>query len=192
MKRPTRFFREIALVTAPIVLLAAIFPVVQVRREKLRAVATQDLISAVENSDSPAFADALRRGANPNAKVGKTPILSVAADYGDKTAILALQKAGAKLDKNGELIVACALNQIPRVQKLVKSGADINCRDAQGDTPLCYAAALDYAPLAKWLLQNGANPNLKSSENRRPLDWAREFNCNASAAVLKPVTREKK
>ena len=192
MKRPTRFFREIALVGAPILLLAAILPISKIRTEKLRAVATQDLREAVENNDNFALSEALRRGANPNAKIGKTPVLLVAADYGDKTAISALQKAGATLDKNGELLVACALNQLPRVQILVKSGADINGRDAQGDTPLCYAAALDYAPLTQWLLKNGADPNLKSKENRRPLDWAREYNCNASAALLKPVTRAKK
>ena len=61
---------------------------------------------------------------------------------------------------NQKLMRAAATGDIEAVQKLVLRGADIYCRDHQGDTALSLAAGSGYLDILEYL------SSLKKSENR--------------------------
>ena len=53
---------------------------------------------------------------------------------------------------------------------LVKSGAEVNCRGCDNDTPLHDAAFGGHLKIVKLLIENGANVLLKNRANRTALD----------------------
>lgn len=106
------------------------------------------------------------KGANIDAKyMGMTP-LYIAIDHSVWSIPELLMKKGAKLDEkstsNGAtaLMLASGLNRQIEVRDLLKYGADIDVRDAKGDTALIYALRSYKEAVAKILLDAGANPNL--------------------------------
>lgn len=48
------------------------------------------------------------------------------------------------------------------VSLLLERGADINCRDRHGETPLIRACGGGWVGLVSYLLERGADPNLNS------------------------------
>lgn len=58
------------------------------------------------------------------------------------------------------------------VRTLLSDGADINAKDAAGDTPLYLAADAGHAPVVRLLLAHGADPNLKVERGGSPLEIA--------------------
>jgi len=52
---------------------------------------------------------------------------------------------------------------IKTVMKLVQSGADVNARDADGDTPLQIAARIGLVDIAGLLISHGANIDARSN-----------------------------
>jgi ankyrin repeat protein len=50
------------------------------------------------------------------------------------------------------------------VQRLVRSGADVNERDSDGWTPLMYAAQKGRPEVVKLLLEKGADPNTRRKD----------------------------
>ncbi len=61
------------------------------------------------------------------------------------------------------------------VQSQVKSGADLDARDALGRTPLYYAVYYEHLKIAGLLVKNGANVNVKHKANKTPLHLAAEL-----------------
>ena len=71
---------------------------------------------------------------------------------------------GGSEDKTEALFQAIIINDVPRVQKLVKAGADLDAeikREDMGLTPLMLAAMWGNIPVMKILLEAGADPNKK-------------------------------
>ena len=63
----------------------------------------------------------------------------------------------------------------PAVQKSIKSGADLNARDALGRTPLYYAVSNEHLKVVELLVKNGANVNAKHKANKISLHLAAEL-----------------
>jgi hypothetical protein len=56
----------------------------------------------------------------------------------------------------------------------IDSGADINCRSPQGETPLIACAQDGAADVCRILLQRGAKPELVDASGRTALDFAKD------------------
>lgn len=103
-------------------------------------------------------------------------LLHFAADRGDSSLVAALEKAGARkdgptssaLDAMRRRIVrgaikTCVANgcSAARAKVLLASGADINWRGSDGNTPLAVAVSNENVPMVKFLINNKANYRLK-------------------------------
>lgn len=73
-------------------------------------------------------------------------------------------KAGSNLES--ELLNAVLAKDLPRVSYVIKRGADIDTRDANGLTPLMNAIKGGHLPLVQLLLKKGANANAVDND-----DW---------------------
>ncbi len=83
-------------------------------------------------------------------------------------------------------IVIASLNcQLPRVNELIASGADIDAPDKNGETALSWAAKGGCLPVVKSLVAAGADVNLKSKQGKTALDWANSKNLKEIADILK-------
>jgi CHAT domain-containing protein/Flp pilus assembly protein TadD len=69
--------------------------------------------------------------------------------------------ATTALQAQNSLLNAIKAKNLPKVQKLLESGADVNALDANGATPLMWAAYQGDLEMVKWLVDNGADPFLK-------------------------------
>ncbi len=67
-----------------------------------------------------------------------------------------------------ELFAAIEFNDLSEVQRLLKGGADLQQRAANGHTPLMCAAGLGHTEILDLLLQNGADPETSDGETARP------------------------
>jgi ankyrin repeat protein len=122
----------------------------------------------------------LDHGADPNArdKDGKTP-LHYAVARRNWYAVKLLLEYGAEVDEElaealrlTPLHLAALRGSAEEVERLLKSGADLNVRDVFGRTPLHYASARNHKAAAELLLKHGADPNAKDESGETPLDLA--------------------
>ena len=60
------------------------------------------------------------------------------------------------------------------VKKKIESGADVNCKNNDGDTPLHYASAYGHTEIVKLLLEHGADVDAKNNYGSTPLYGASE------------------
>ena len=70
-----------------------------------------------------------------------------------------------------QLIRAAETGDIPTVQRLVRVGADINGRDAQGRTPVM-AATQATGSIVRALIQMGADINIRDNRMDNPFLYA--------------------
>ena len=71
------------------------------------------------------------------------------------------------------LVEAVRKNRIDEVRRLIKTGVDVNARDALGDnTGLHWAAIQGHAEMARLLIDNGADLDIANSAGETPLHWA--------------------
>jgi ankyrin repeat protein len=86
------------------------------------------------------------------------------------SAVPALAQRGMdQININGQFLMAARAGQLPRVQALLREGANVNSRDRNGDSPLNMAAAKGNTDLAAALLAAGADPNLANLAGVTPL-----------------------
>jgi ankyrin repeat protein len=103
----------------------------------------------------------LDRGADVHAKAedGSTALMW-AAVTGHFDLVTLLKGHGAELT----LPTAAMLGNQAEVQKLVRSGADVNEQDSDGWTPLMYAVQKGRLEVVKLLLDEGADPNTRRKD----------------------------
>ena len=85
-----------------------------------------------------------------------------------------LLDSGARLDASALMLKAAELGVTDRdtVKFLVDAGADLQQRDANGDTPLLIAIRQDNHRLATHLVARGADVNVKTADGRSALALA--------------------
>lgn len=109
---------------------------------------------AIEDADSSRVAEALRRGADPNA--------SIRGDY-DYTPLS--EAARASYDHQGKSGLAI-------VRALLAAGANVDGRSARGETPLHCAATAGWPQAVEALLSAGADPRAVDKDGQTPLHCA--------------------
>jgi hypothetical protein len=104
---------------------------------------------------------------------GRTP-LQVALHDGKTQVARMLVERGAKLDPQAELVrlVRDGVSDRDSFEYLIRSGADPNGRDGNGNAPLHIAIGLDHLETVKRLLLNRADVNLPDAAGRMPLALA--------------------
>ncbi len=68
-----------------------------------------------------------------------------------------------------------AKNSTPEIiEILIDAGADVNSRDAEGQTPLMWAAESNAPEVVQLLLDKGANASLKDEYGKTAFEYAQE------------------
>lgn len=91
-------------------------------------------------------------------------------------------KREKQFKKNNDLLDAVKSGDKETVKKLIEDGADIDCKDSDGATPLLNAVNNKNLDIVSILLENGADVNCKNFDGKTPLDLAKD---NEIIAFLK-------
>ena len=137
----------------------------QSTRSDAPSMSDEDFINFCESATLQEIEEAIKNGANVNARSMNTLGVSRA------TRDTPLMRA-ARRNSNPEVISI-----------LVKNGADVNARNVNGDTPLMWAlsAHFDFGcnpEMIAVLLENGADPSIKNNNGMTAIDYASEFLMN--------------
>ena len=99
--------------------------------------------------------------------------LSLAAYKGKLPFVKRLVEAGADVNLYGwpPLIYASFNGHAAVVDYLLKKGAEVNARTANGSTALLFAARFGHLEVVELLLQNNADPNLANARGATAIDW---------------------
>lgn len=150
---------------------------------------------------------AIARGCDPNVRsnntFGNTPLVWAVANDSKQSAMALVdhcQSNGIPIDLNKSstflgntpLILSVAkgharqgeMSNFELTQFLLDHGADPNCPDAAGNTPLHFAAARRDLPTIELLLKHGADPHVVNEKGESPSDWA-AFNYNKASNLVK-------
>lgn len=129
---------------------------------------------------------------------GLTPVIYACA-HGRYASLAALLRKGADpdvLDKQQRNAVHhCFLGTNPSLRcckLLVKHGANVDCRDVEGVTPLmlaCRTCAETHIPIIRYLITSGADPVLQDNQGKDSFDHC-PFHSEYVKALLKETTGE--
>lgn len=170
VKQGSRQRIGIALVVALLMVGAGGLTTVGIRRQFFR---DRALIAAIKRHDAAAVAASLDQGADPNARdtsefPSTTGVILRYRLFGGRNAA-APQEAALLLAidlkaRNGEESA-----EVPIVSALLNHGAQIDCRDKDGNTLLQLAATFDHIALVRLLLERGAAVEVRDSRGATPL-----------------------
>ena len=118
------------------------------------------LLRAAKAGDAPAVKLLLAHGANPHLPniAGVTPLMAAAG------------LASNEIDTRGKFKTSA--QAVECIELLVKAGADVNARDAKGQTALFGAALWGWNDVVKALVAHNADPKIKDLNGKTPLDTA--------------------
>ena len=127
-------------------------------KPKRPAMSDEEFLELCETGDAVKVAEAIRNGANVNARnnIGSTALIYAAYEGHTETARVLLQ-----------------------------NGADVNARDNSGETALMEAAWKGHKETARLLLQSGANVNARDNIGETALRWATRYRHAKTANLLR-------
>ena len=112
-----------------------------------------------------------------------------------ETGLSDLQTAAPSPEANGsvEVVVpptmtiwtAAAKGDRKEIELHIVTGTDLDSLDNIGQSPLHHAAANNQTYIIKLLLANGANANVLDEKGDTALDWAKSWNRNEAADLLR-------
>jgi lysophospholipase L1-like esterase len=85
-------------------------------------------------------------------------------------------KTPIKLSPNESLLVAALHGNVQEIKKAMAKGADVNCKDGNGNTPLNMVAKLSYYNIVKYFIEKGAEVNTRNNDHITPLHYGVEYN----------------
>ena len=143
--------------------------------------ADRRLLEGIRAKDPRRVRAAVAAGAKLSAADGQKSALHLAAAVGDGEVLQALPRSTVRkllnqLDDSDRtpLMHAAAKGNLAAARALLDLGADVNARNATGDTALRVAASDGTPEVAKLLLEAGGDPLLPGRLGLTPLDRARE------------------
>ena len=149
----------------------------------LAAMSDADFFELVRSGTLQEIQEAIRNGANVNARVqvGFTPLMIAASFNPDPEVIITLIDAGADVNAKCRNYNT-ALHNVPffipnpnpeMTIALIKAGADVNARNSCGDTPLHWEALFRSKPeLIIALIEAGADASARSHRGYTPLHFS--------------------
>src|SRR5262245_61931259 len=87
-------------------------------------------------------------------------------------------------ETSGQLSAAVKENNLTKIEGLLKSGTNVNERDASNNTPLMLAASSGYTGAMKLLIDSGAFVTARNIEGKTALMWASSTNQLEAMNVL--------
>ena len=146
------------------------------------AMSDGEFVELCEGGTAQQVRDALRNGANPNAKDRYGTALAHAARWNTPEVVSILLKAGAEV--GSDVMVSAGHNRYPEVVSiLLKAGADVNAKTEGGWTALMSAAS--HSPeIVSLLLAAGANVNAKNKGGWTALRRAAESDTPKVVSIL--------
>ena len=145
---------------------------------------TAKLVDAASDDDLQSLKDALKNGADINARYGDSTALIDAVDCGNVEIVKYLVENGADMENMNNIWGNTALMKIANAvcveseicieiaQYLLDKGANINAKTRNGWTALMYASSYGYLDMVKFLVKNGANINTITDEGYTALNVA--------------------
>lgn len=137
--------------------------------------ASLSLFEKTAKNDVDGAVNAIKNGANPNARdknTGNTPLFTaVANNYHYLTQSLIANGADVNIRNNlGNipLIIAVTSADTAMVEILLKAKSEVNAANKNGDTALIWATKLRNADMVRLLLLMGADPNKKNNDGVSP------------------------
>lgn len=123
-------------------------------------------------------------------KYGITALMH--ATHGSPSCLAILIKAGADVNQteiNGwtALTNSVDLASLSCIVQLLDNGADPDCQDRYGMTPLMYSCghdSLGYLECTKQLIEYSADVNIQDNNGQTALMWASRGNCLRTASLL--------
>ena len=97
--------------------------------------------------------------------------------YAQKSDSDTLPNIPEKQNLANKLLLAASLHgNVQDIKKAMSRGADVNCKDLNGNTPLNMVAKLSYFHLVKYFVEKGAEVNTANNEKITPLHYGVEYN----------------
>jgi lysophospholipase L1-like esterase len=81
-----------------------------------------------------------------------------------------------KLSPNESLLAAALHGNVQEIKMAIAKGAEVNCKDKNGNTPLNMVAKLSYYNLVKYFVEKGAEVNTSNNDHITPLHYGVEYN----------------
>jgi hypothetical protein len=72
-------------------------------------------------------------------------------------------------NKQERLLGAAGNGDLETVKYLISNGANINCKNEEGESPLSYAIMWEHEAVVQYLVSNGADPNIRNNLGMTPL-----------------------
>ena len=86
------------------------------------------------------------------------------------------QSTLSQAEANKQLLAAALHGNVQDIKRAMTLGADVNCKDSLGNTPLNMVAKLSYFKLVKYFIEQGANVNTANNDRITPLHYGVEYN----------------
>lgn len=78
--------------------------------------------------------------------------------------------------KDLKLMISIITGQVEEAKRLIESGADINCADSQGITPILMTISYNRPDIAKLLVSKGVDLSISTKQGHNLLAYALAFN----------------